>query len=145
AYIASFDASTQIFVADVASGKSVQITTKPLLATRVTTLDWTSNGKAIATVLIPDNRGVEPPEHVATGPLIRTSDPDKPKVNRNYQSLLEDQRDFDLVDYYTMGQVAVVDVKTKAIKKIGTPALVTALDASPDGQYFRVTLQSKPY
>src|SRR6185312_3487794 len=72
AYIASFDASTQIFVADVASGKSVQITTKPLLATRVTTLDWTSNGKAISTVLIPDNRGAEPAEGVAKGPEIRT-------------------------------------------------------------------------
>ncbi len=145
AYIASFDASTQIFVADVASGKSVQITTKPLLATRVTTVDWTSNGKAIATVLIPDNRGAEPQEGIATGPLIRTSDPNKPKVNRNYQSLLEDQHDFDLVDYYTAGQLAVIDVKTKTIKKIGVPALITALDASPDGAYFRVTLQSKPY
>ncbi|HEX3866597.1 MAG TPA: hypothetical protein VHV78_07570, partial [Gemmatimonadaceae bacterium] len=145
AYIASFDASTQIFIADVASGKSVQITTKPLLATRVTTLQWTANGKAISTVLIPDNRGPEPGVTVATGPLIRESDPDKPKVNRNYQSLLEDQHDFDLVDYYTTGQVAVIDAKTKAIKKIGSPALITAVDASPDGQYFRITLQSKPY
>lgn len=145
AYIASFDASTQIYVADVASGKSVEITTKPLLATRVTTVEWTSNGKAIATVLIPDNRGPEPQEGVAKGPEIRMSDPNKPRVNRNYQSLLENQHDFDLVDYYTTGQVAVIDVKTKAIKKIGSPALVTALDASPDGQYFRVTLQTKPY
>jgi len=145
AYIASFDASTQIFVADVASGKSVQITTKPLLATRVTTLDWTSNGKAISTVLIPDNRGAEPAEGVAKGPEIRTTDPNKRRVNVNYQSLLENQRDFDLVDYYTTGQLAVIDVKSKAIKKIGAPALITAVDASPDGQYFRVTLQTKPY
>src|SRR6185437_7442914 len=84
AYIASFDASTQIYVADVATGKSVQITTKPMLATRVTTIDWTSDGKGIATVLIPDNRGPEPKEPaVATGPLIRSSTADKPKVNRN--------------------------------------------------------------
>ncbi|HEY4132076.1 MAG TPA: hypothetical protein VGM50_15800, partial [Gemmatimonadaceae bacterium] len=146
AYIASFDASTQIYVADVATGKSVQITTKPMLATRVTTIDWTSDGKGIATVLIPDNRGAEPKEPpVATGPLIRSSTADKPKVNRNYQSLLEDQTDYDLVDYYTNGQLAVIDVKSKAIKKIGGPALITNVDASPDGQYFRVTLQKKPY
>ncbi len=145
-YIASFDAATHIFVADVATGKSVQVTTKPLLATRVTTIDWTADGKGIATVLIPDNRGAEPKEPpVATGPLIRSSDADKPKVNRNYQSLLQDQTDYDLVDYYTNGQLAVIDVKTKAIKKIGAPALITDVDASPDGQYFRVTLQTKPY
>ena len=35
-YIASFDAATHIYVADVASGKSVQITKTPLLAVRVT-------------------------------------------------------------------------------------------------------------
>jgi dipeptidyl aminopeptidase/acylaminoacyl peptidase len=146
AYIASFDASTQIFVADVASGKSTQITTKPLLATRVTSIDWTADGKGIATVLIPDNRGPEPKEPaIATGPLIRTSEASRPQVNRNYQSLLETPTDFELVDYYTNGQLAVIDVKTKAIKKIGAPALITDVDASPEGQYFRVTLQSKPY
>ena len=146
AYIASFDASTQIFVADVASGKSVQITTKPLLATRVTTIDWTADGKGIATVLIPDNRGAEPKEPaIATGPMIRTSDAATPKVNRNYQSLLETPNDFALVDYFTNGQLAVIDVKTKAIRKIGAPALITDVDASPDGNYFRVTLQTKPY
>lgn len=146
AYIASFDASTQVFVADVATGKSVQITTKPLLATRVTTIDWTADGKGIATVLIPDNRGAEPKEPaIATGPMIRTSDAATPKVNRNYQSLLATQTDYDLVDYYTMGQLAVIDAKSKAIKKVGNPALITDVDASPDGNYFRVTLQVKPY
>src|SRR6185437_13157384 len=145
AYIASFDATTQIYVADVATGKSVQITTKPLLATRVTTIDWTSNGKAIATVLLPDNRGPEPQEGVATGPEVRTTEPGVRRQNVNYQSLLENPHDFALVDYYTNGQLAVIDVKTKAIKKIGAPALITNVDASPDGQYFRVTLQTKPY
>lgn len=146
AYIASFDASTEIYVADVASGKSTKITTKPMLATRVTTIDWTNDGKGIATVLIPDNRGPEPKEPVvAEGPEIRMSEATAPKVNRNYQSLLETPNDFRLVDYYTNGQLAVIDAKTKAIKKIGAPALITDVNASPDGQYFRVTLQTKPY
>jgi len=146
-YIASFDARTDVYVADVASGKSTLITTKtPLLATRVTSFDWTADGKSVVVVLLPDGRGPEPKApDVATGPRIRTSDAGVRKQNRNYQSLLEDQHDFELVDYYTKGQLALIDVKTKAVKKIGGPALITAVDASPDGQYFRVTLQSKPY
>jgi dipeptidyl aminopeptidase/acylaminoacyl peptidase len=146
-YLANFDARTDVYVADVASGKSTPITTKtPLLATRVTTFDWTADGKNVVVVLLPDNRGPEPKApDVATGPRIRTSDAGVRKQNRNYQSLLEDQHDFELVDYYTKGQLALIDVKTKAVKKIGAPALITAVDASPDGQYFRVTLQSKPY
>ena len=146
-YIASFDARTDVYVADVASGKSTLITTKtPLLATRVTSFDWTADGKSVVVVLLPDGRGPEPKApDVATGPRIRTSDAGVRKQNRNYQSLLEDQHDFELVDYYTKGQLALIDVKTKAVKKIGGPALITAVDASPDGQFFRVTLQSKPY
>jgi len=146
-YIASFDARTDIYVADVATGKSTPLTTKTaLLATRVTTFDWTADGKSVVVVLLPDGRGPEPKApDVATGPRIRTSDAGVRKQNRNYQSLLEDQHDFELVDYYTKGQLALIDVKTKAVKKIGAPALITAVDASPDGQYFRVTLQAKPY
>ncbi|MEO7083774.1 MAG: prolyl oligopeptidase family serine peptidase [Gemmatimonadaceae bacterium] len=145
-YLANFDARSDIYVADVATGKSVQITKTPLLATRVTTFEWTTDGKSVIAVLIPDGRGAEPkrPE-IETGPLIRTSEAGKVLQNRNYASLLRDQTDKDLVDYYTNGQLALIDVKTKAVKKIGAPALITAVDASPEGQYFRVTLQSKPY
>ena len=60
-------------------------------------------------------------------------------------SLLRDPYDKELLDYYTLGQLAVIDVKTKTAKKIGAPALITNVDASPDGLYFRVTLQTKPY
>src|SRR4051812_3635851 len=145
-YIASFDAATHIFVADVASGKSVQITKTPLLAPRDTSFDWTADGKSIVPVLLPDNRPAEPKRPaIETGPLIRTSDAGKVLQNRNYASLLRDPYEKDLVDYYTMGQLALIDVKTKAVKKIGAPALITNVDASPDGQYFRVTLQTKPY
>jgi dipeptidyl aminopeptidase/acylaminoacyl peptidase len=145
-YIASFDAATHIFVADVASGKSVQITKTPLLAVRVTGFDWTADGKSVVAVLLPDNRPAEPKRPaVETGPLVRTSEQGKVLQNRNYASLLRDPYDKELLDYYTMGQLALIDVKTKVAKKIGQPALITAVDASPDGQYFRVTLQTKPY
>ncbi len=146
AYIASFDAATHVYVADVATGKSVQITKTPLLATRVTTLDWTADSKCIVAVLLPDNRPAEPKRPaIETGPLVRTSEAGKVLQNRNYASLLRDPYDKDLLDYYTLGQLALIDVKSKAVKKIGAPALITAVDASPDGQYFRVTLQVRPY
>jgi len=146
-YIASFDARTDIYVADVASGKSTLITAKtPLLAARVTTFDWTTDGKNVVAVLLPEGRPAEPKRPpVETGPLVRTSEAGKVLQNRNYASLLRDPYDKDLLDYYTLGQLAMIDVKTKAVKKIGAPALITSVDASPDGQFFRVTLQTKPY
>jgi len=145
-YLANFDAATHIFVADVATGKSVQITKTALLAVRVPSFDWTADGKNVVAVLLPDNRPAEPKRPaVETGPLVRTSEAGKVLQNRNYASLLRDPYEKDLLDYYTLGQLAEIDVKTKAVKKIGAPALITNVDASPDGQYFRVTLQTRPY
>jgi dipeptidyl aminopeptidase/acylaminoacyl peptidase len=145
-YLANFDAATHIFVADVASGKSAQVTKTALLAARVPSFDWTADGKNVVAVLLPDNRPPEPKRPpVETGPLVRTSEAGKVLQNRNYASLLRDPYEKELLDYYTLGQLAVIDVKSKAVKKVGAPALITNVDASPDGQYFRVTLQTKPY
>ena len=61
----------------------------------------------------------------------------------NYPSLLEDPHDKELLKYYTTGQLALIDVKTKTVKKIGAAGDDPAVDASPDGQYFRVTLHGR--
>src|SRR5690348_16881982 len=50
AYIANFDDASQIYIADVASGKSTALTKTPIVATLVTDVDWTNDGKNIITV-----------------------------------------------------------------------------------------------
>ena len=42
AYIANLDAASHVFVANAATGKSRQVTKTPLLATLVTSIDWSS-------------------------------------------------------------------------------------------------------
>ena len=77
----------------------------------------------------PTNRPAEPKRPaVETGPLVRTSDAGKILKNRNFASLLRDPYDKDLLDYYTMGQLALIDVKTKTVKNIGQPALITDVE-----------------
>jgi dipeptidyl aminopeptidase/acylaminoacyl peptidase len=147
AYIASFDDASYIFVADVATGKSVQITKTPLLATFVTSLDWTADSKSIVTVLVPEVRGSTPvhgKNGVEDGPEVRLTDSRAlPQVI--HPALLEDPHDKALLAYYTTGQLAMIDVKSKAVRKIGAPAMIRAVDASPDGQYFRVTRMVEPF
>ena len=145
AYLSNADVATHIYVADLSTGKSTQLTKTPLLATRVDSIEWTADGSSIVTVLVPDNRAPEPKAPpVESGPLVRFSD-GRVLKNRNYPSLLRDQHEKDLLDYYTTGQLAVIDLKTKAVRKIGQPASISAVEASPDAQYFRVTLMTKPY
>jgi dipeptidyl aminopeptidase/acylaminoacyl peptidase len=148
AYIANFDDASHIYVADVATGKSTAVTKTPLVATLVTDLDWTSDGKNVIAVLVPDGRGAAPTHGkangVETGPQVRLTESRRsPQVI--HASLLEDPHDKALLKYYTTGQLALIDVKTKAVKKIGAPAMIKAVDVSPDGQYFRVTMMTEPF
>jgi dipeptidyl aminopeptidase/acylaminoacyl peptidase len=146
AYIANFDDASHIYVADVATAKSVQVTKTPLLATLVTSIDWTADGKSVIAVLLPDGRKAEPKKpEIATGPLVRTWFDGIKDAERNYASLLAEPFDMELLEYYATGQLAVIDVKTKAVRKIGAPAMISSVDASPDAQYFRVTTMQKPF
>jgi dipeptidyl aminopeptidase/acylaminoacyl peptidase len=145
AYIANFDDASYAYVADVATGKATRATKTPLLATLVTDLQWTADGKSLVTVLVPDARMAMPVKPaVETGPLVRMTDGKKNKT-RTYASLLRDPYERALMEYYVTGQLAVVDAKTGVAKKIGAPAMIFSVDGSPDGQYFRVTTVEKPF
>ena len=147
AFIANFDDASQLFVADVATGKSVQLTKTPLLATLVTTVEWTADGRHLIAVVIPEGRGPAP-DHgkngIEDGPEVRLSESRViPQVI--HPSLLEDPHEKAMLKYWTTGQVVVIDVKTKAARKIGSPGMIRTVDASPDGQYFRVTEMTEPF
>ena len=56
AFVANFDDASRVYVADVATGASRQVTNRPLLATLVTGIDWTADGKSVVAVFLPDGR-----------------------------------------------------------------------------------------
>ena len=146
AYIANFETASQVFVADLATRKSVQVTKTPLLATLVTSVDWTVDGKNVVVVLVPEPRAAQPKKPaIATGPQVRVWTDGKQSAQRNFWSLLEEPFDRDLMEWFVTGQLAVIDVKSKAVRKVGSPAMIRSVDASPDGQYFRVSTMQKPF
>jgi dipeptidyl aminopeptidase/acylaminoacyl peptidase len=147
AFIANFADASHVFVADVVTGKSTQLTRTPLLATLETGLDWSVDGKTITVVLIPDGRGAPPthgPDGIEDGPQVRMTE-GRVIPQRIHWSLLEDPHDRAILKYYTTGQVAQIDVKTKVARKIGAPAMIRSVDASPDGAYFRVSVMTEPF
>ncbi len=147
AYIANFEKESHAFVADAATGKSVQLTKTPLLATLMTGVEWTGDGRNVLVVQLPDARGAKPVHGnngIEDGPQVRMTDSRIiPQVI--HYSLLEDPHDKAMLKYYSTGQLAMIDVRTKAIRKIGAPAMIRSVDASPDGQYLRVTMMTEPF
>src|SRR5262249_3801211 len=48
-------------------------------------------------------------------------------------------------EWHATGQLALIDVATKFVKTVGAPAMIRAIDVSPNGQYLRVTRMTKPF
>jgi dipeptidyl aminopeptidase/acylaminoacyl peptidase len=148
AFIANFETASHVFVADIATAKSVQMTNvkNPLLATLVQQVDWTADGKSVIAVVIPDGRGAEPQKPaIATGPRVETWMEPVKSPQRQFWSLMKEPWEFEQLKYYTTGQLVTIDVKTKVAKKVGAPAMIQSVDASPDGQYYRVTTMNEPF
>ena len=145
AYLANFESSTRLYVADVASGKSHRVGSVSLLATLVTEPQWTADGKSLVAVILPEGRTAPPVRPaIATGPEVRITDGQKDKT-RVYATLLQTPYDEALLAYYITGQLAVIDAASGAVRRIGAPAMIDAVDPSSDGKYFRVTLVEQPF
>ncbi|MFN2566506.1 MAG: prolyl oligopeptidase family serine peptidase [Gemmatimonadaceae bacterium] len=147
-FLANYEDATYLYVADAATGRSRRVAPTPVLATLVTSVGWTADGRSIVTVLPPEGRGPEPSAPpVATGPQVRVTTPGAKNKTRTYADLLEGPYDQALLEYYATGQLAVVDVAggARGVRRLGRPAMIQAVDPSPDGRYFRVTLLRKPF
>jgi len=146
AFIANFPTASHVHVADVATGRSRPVTRTPLLATMVSSIEWTADGSSVVVVLVPENRGAAPtPPAVATGPLVQLWMDSLLSPQRNYASLMEAPHEPVMMEYYVTGQLAVIDVRSRAVRTIGSPAMIRSVSVSPDGQYFRVTRMEKPF
>jgi len=144
AYFAAFDDATYVYVADARTGSSRRVTERMALPVLSTTLDWTPDGAAVYAVLVPEQRMAMPREpQVADGPMVRMTGGAKNKT-RTYASLLESPHDRALLEYYGMGQLARIDVRS-GVRNVGAPAMIQGVDVAPDGRHLRVTVLQKPF
>jgi dipeptidyl aminopeptidase/acylaminoacyl peptidase len=139
------DDATHVYVADPSNGRSRQITRSPVLATLYTSFAWTPDSRSIVTVLLPENRGRAPVDPVVpTGPKVRITTPETNRI-RTYADLLENQHEKAMLEYYTTGQLAIVQVQNRRTRRIGEPAMIRTVSVSPDGGYARVSTMQKPF
>ncbi len=145
AFFVHSDDATHIHVADPASGDSRQITRDAVLATMVSTFQWTTGGDEIATVLIPDGRASRPTAPpVPTGPQVKRTEEGR-NVLRTYASLMGTPHDEALLEWHVTGQLALVAVDNRRVTNIGRPAMFRGFDFSPDGMHARVTTMQRPF
>ena len=112
--------------------------------TGVSSVRWADNDHILATV-VPADRGPAPQAPKApSGPNIEESG-GKVSALPTYQDLLKSPRDEALLSYYGRSQVAKVDVATGNVQRLGSPALYTMVDPSPDSRYLLVASIKPPF
>jgi dipeptidyl aminopeptidase/acylaminoacyl peptidase len=145
AYFAHFDDATYIYVAETAKGVSRRVTDTPVLATMVTTFQWSKDGQQIETVLVPEgSRELPKPGSVATEPRVRVAR-DGAHPSRTYRYLLESPYDAKLLEHLATGQLALVNVNDGKLTKVGAPDMIRSVSMAPGEQQFRVATIKKPF
>ena len=156
AFLAHLRRGTQVWIADVKSGKSQALNKAWVMATlsgrsrygrsaaaASQMLQWTPKG-SIITLLVPPDRGPEPKKKkVPPSPIIRRTR-DKATPTSTYPFLLRAQHDKALFEYYTKSQLAEL-VPGKAPRKLGKPGMYQSLSLSPDGKYILTEKLIKPF
>ncbi len=145
-YVTLADDGTYLWITDIATNKPRQISKTSLLTTFVTNYDVLEGGKKIVAVFPPDGRTARPlPPPVPAGPeVIVSMDADRNRL-RTFPSLMRTPYEHQLLEWHATGQIGIVDVATGAVTKFGKPAMITAVDMSPDAKYARVTQMTKPF
>jgi dipeptidyl aminopeptidase/acylaminoacyl peptidase len=161
AYFVHTEDATHVWITDLATNKARQVTPKPVLATMVSNFEFTKDGRQIAVVLIPDGRAPVPVAPVApSGPQVKVHDAADKNRLRTFPSLMSTPYELQLLEWHATGQLALVDVQAApaaakakpakgapvaGLRKIGQPAMIRAIDLSPDGKYVRATRMTKPF
>ena len=122
---------------DVATNKPRQVTKTPVLATLVTNFEFTKDGKQIAAVA--RSPTAAPPMPQAPAVAARAVGQDRVDTDKNrlrtFPSLMTTPYEEQLLEWHATGQIALIDVATGAVKKVGAPAMIRAIDLAPDGKY----------
>jgi len=135
---------TELWVYQVGQAAPKRVTERPLLATAVTDLNWV-DGDRIVAVVVPEKRpGTWQSLAVAEGPQVQISDTRRTSL-RTYASLLHNPNEQAQLEYFTTGQLALIDARSGRIVPVGKAAMIKSVDPAPTGQFFRVTLMEKPF
>lgn len=144
AFVGSDPNGSYAHVANANTGAVRRVGNLPMLATQVTGLQWTDEGRSLAFVTKPGGHGNRNPSSGGINPLVRVSGEFQNRI-RTYSGLLQTDDDVDLLEYYLTGIVTVVDVQSGRTRTIGEEGMITSLSAAPTGDGFIVEYAERPF
>jgi dipeptidyl aminopeptidase/acylaminoacyl peptidase len=134
----------ELWLAEVSSGKAKKLLDSYVNDTYGGPFFWVSDNQTLICLTVPIDRGDAPvAPTVPQGPVIQENIGKKAPA-RTYQDLLKNPYDESLFEYYTTSQIIRVRINGETTS-IGSPAIFTTSQPSPDGKYLLVETIYRPY
>ncbi len=146
AFANTLNDAVQLWTGDATTGAVHQLGDARLNPMLGDALQWLDD-KTLLVKLVPADAGPAPQAPlVPNGPSIQETD-GKSGKSSTYEArdTLKTKHDEDLFEYYGTSQVALVDAATGAVTKVGAPAIITGVDASPDAAHLLVDTIKRPF
>lgn len=139
--------AVELWVGDAATGATRALAGVRLNPMLGSTVQWMADQKTLLVKLVPEDSGPPPPAPVVPpGPSIQETTGEKGESSTyELRDTLQNKHDEDRFDYYATSQLALVDVATGAVTRVGKPGIYTDVDAAPDGEHILVETLRKPY
>ena len=138
--------AVELWLGDLASASAHRVGTLRLNPMLGSSYGWIDS-RTIVAKLVPERQPPPPPVSATTtdGPSIQETD-GQAGESSTYEArdTLSSKHDEALFDYYATSQLAVVPVDGAATP-IGAPAVITSVDAAPDGRHLLVETIARPY
>lgn len=135
----------ELWIADVQAATARRVPGLTINAAFGESFQWMPDSRTLLCQAIPADRGAPPqPPRVPAGPNIQETAGTAGPV-RTYQDLLQTPYDADLFDHFATSQLVLVDAVKDGITAVGPPAVVSAVDPSPNGELLLVTTVQRPY
>ncbi|MEW5884378.1 MAG: prolyl oligopeptidase family serine peptidase [Armatimonadota bacterium] len=145
AFFAHMRNGTFLWIAEADTGATRRLSERRVLATEVTSIEWSGDSSKVAVVLVPSEAGLAPaPPAIPPGPQVRLTEEGRSSI-RTYPDLLETPYEARLLEHYLTGQLAVVDAVSGEVEEVGAPAMIRSISLAPDGEWFRVSTTLKPF
>ena len=145
AFVQQSTGGLDLWIADVATGRSSAVAGIKLNSTTGMPLRWMPDSSGLIGLTVPKLRGAAPKESdVPTGPRIQETAGEKAAV-ATYQDLLKNAHDVALFKYYFTSELARIDLPPRRVSIIGKPSIYADIDISPSCKFIYVSRVAEPF
>ncbi|MEJ7739172.1 MAG: prolyl oligopeptidase family serine peptidase [Chitinophagaceae bacterium] len=134
--------SVDLYRVNIQEKKAYKINEAPLNTLLGSPFVWVNTGTILYKTVPRNIKPVPGRSSAPKGPVVQESK-GKAGASRTYQDLIKNPYDEDLFEYYASAQLVKNDLQKESI--IGSPAIYTSINSSPDKNYILVQKLNKPF